>query len=340
MTSSTARPAGVAERPDQRGPLSNEQLRQMYETMALARALDERMWLLNRAGQAAFVISCQGHEAAQVGAGFALQLGKDFLLPYYRDLALSLHFGLTARDVMLSLLGKQGDPTSNGRQMPAHYSSRKLKIITGSSPVATQLPHAVGVALAAKIRGEDSVALTSTGEGSTSQGDFHEALNFASVRHLPVIFFIENNGWAISVPQSKQMNIAHVSERAAGYGIPGVTVDGSDPLAVYTAVSEAAARARRGEGPTLVEALVARFTAHSSDDDDRMYRPLNEAQELRTHDPNLRFRTRLIDEGVMSEEDAKEIETRIKAQVNDATEFAENAPYPDPSELTLHVYGS
>ncbi|HEX7103246.1 MAG TPA: thiamine pyrophosphate-dependent dehydrogenase E1 component subunit alpha [Nitrolancea sp.] len=340
MTSSTARPAGVAERPDQRGPLSNEQLRQMYETMALARGLDERMWLLNRAGQAAFVISCQGHEAAQVGAGFALQPGKDFLLPYYRDLAISLHFGLTARDVMLSLLGKQGDPTSNGRQMPAHYSSRKLKIVTGSSPVATQLPHAAGVALAAKIRGEDTVAFTCTGEGSTNQGDFHEALNFASVRQLPVVFFVENNGWAISVPMAKQMNIAHVSERAAGYGIPGVTVDGSDPIAVYTAVAEAVERARRGDGPTLVEALVARFTAHSSDDDDRMYRPLNQAQELRANDPNLRFRARLIEEGVMSEEQVKEIEARIKVQVNDATEFAENAPYPDPSELTLHVYGS
>jgi len=340
MTSFTAGSVGVKERPDDSGQLPAEQLRQMYETMALARGLDERMWLLNRAGQAAFVISVQGHEAAQVGAGFALQPGKDFLLPYYRDLALSLHFGMTARDVMLSLLGKQGDPTSGGRQMPAHYSSRKLKIITGSSPVATQLPHAVGIALAARLRGEDSVALTCTGEGSTNQGDFHEALNFASVRRLPVIFMVENNGWAISVPQSKQMAVQHVSERAKAYGIAGVTVDGTDPLAVYATVKEAADRARRGEGPTLVEALVYRFTAHSSDDDDRSYRPQGETKEIRARDPNARFRARLIEQGAMTEDEAKQIEARVKAQVNDATEFAEQAPYPDPSELMLHVYGS
>ncbi|HEX3722584.1 MAG TPA: thiamine pyrophosphate-dependent dehydrogenase E1 component subunit alpha [Nitrolancea sp.] len=340
MTSFTTGQVEVTERQDDRSQLPAEQLRQMYELMALARMLDERMWLLNRGGQAPFVISCQGHEAAQAGAGFALQPGKDILLPYYRDLALSLHFGITPRDVMLSLLGKQGDPTSGGRQMPAHYSSRKLNIITGSSPVATQLPHAVGVALAARIRGEDSVALTCTGEGSTNQGDFHEALNFASVRKLPVIFMVENNGWAISVPQSKQMAVEHVSERAAAYGIAGVTVDGTDPLAVYATMKEAADRARRGDGPTLVEAMVYRFTAHSSDDDDRSYRPQGETQELRAHDPNLRFRTRLIEEGVMTEEDAKKIEVQVKAQVDDATDYAEKAPYPDPSELLLHVYGS
>jgi 2-oxoisovalerate dehydrogenase E1 component alpha subunit len=340
MTSFTSGSVGVKPREDDSGQLPAEQLRQMYELMALSRGLDERMWLLNRAGQAAFVISVQGHEAAQAGAGFALQPGKDFLLPYYRDLALSLHFGLTPRDVMLSLLGKKDDPTSGGRQMPAHYSSRKLKIITGSSPVATQLPHAVGIALAAKLRGEDSVAITCTGEGSTSQGDFHEALNFAAVRKLPVIFMIENNGWAISVPQAKQMGITHVSDRAKAYGMAGVTVDGTDPLAVYATVKEAADRARRGEGPTLVEAMVYRFTAHSSDDDDRSYRPLGEPQELRSRDPNARFRAQLIEQGVLTEDDAKKIEKQVKAQVDDATDFAEKAPYPDASELMLHVYGS
>ncbi len=312
----------------------------MYEVMAMARALDERMWLLNRAGQAAFVISCQGHEAAQAGAGFALQPEKDFLLPYYRDLALALHFGLTPRDVMLSLLGKHGDPTSEGRQMPAHYSSRKHHIITGSSPVASQLPHAVGIALAAKLRGEDSVALTCTGEGGSSQGDFHESLNFAAIHKLPVIFLIQNNGWAISVPQTKQMAVEHVAQRAAGYGMPGVTIDGTDPIVVFSAVKEAADRARRGEGPTLIEALVYRYTSHSSDDDERMYRPAEELKEQHAHDPNATFRARLIDEGAMSQEEAREIDARVKSAVNDATDFAEKAPYPDVAGLTLHVYGS
>lgn len=340
MTSFASGPIGVKQRKDSVAQLPAEQLREMYELMATSRMLDERMWLLNRAGQAAFVISCQGHEAAQTGAGFALKPEKDFLLPYYRDLALALHFGLTPRDMMLSLLGKHGDPTSEGRQMPAHYSSRKHHIITGSSPVASQLPHAVGVALASKLRGEDSVALTCTGEGGSSQGDFHESLNFAAIHKLPVIFLIENNGWAISVPQKKQMAIEHVSERAKGYGMPGVTVDGTDPLAVYAAVSEAAERARRGEGPTLIEALVHRFTAHSSDDDDRTYRSVEELKEERTHDPNVKFRALLIDEGVMSEEEAAEIDARVKSVVDDATDFAEKAPYPDVAELTLHVYGS
>ena len=340
MTSFASGPVGVKQRQDSAAQLPAEQLKKMYEEMVTARLIDERMWLLNRAGQAAFVISCQGHEAAQIGAGFALELGKDFLLPYYRDLGLALHFGLTPRDVMLSLLGKHGDPTSQGRQMPAHYSSRKLKIITGSSPVATQLPHAVGIALAAKVRGEDSVALTCTGEGGSSQGDFHESLNFAAVQKLGVIFLIQNNGWAISVPQKKQMAIQHVSDRAAAYGMPGVSVDGTDPLAVYAVVKEAADRARRGEGPTLIEALVHRFTAHSSDDDDRTYRTLEELKEERTHDPIVNFRARLIEDGVMSEDDANEIEKRVKAEVDDATDFAEKAPYPDVAELTLHVYGS
>lgn len=340
MTSIASGSVGVKHRQDGVAQLPPEQLRQMYEEMATARAVDERMWLLNRAGQAAFVISCQGHEAAQTGAGFALQPEKDFLLPYYRDMALALHFGLTPRDLMLGLLGKHGDPTSEGRQMPAHYGSRKHHIITGSSPVASQLPHAVGVALASKLRGEDSVALTSTGEGGSSEGDFHESLNFAAIHKLPVIFFIENNGWAISVPQKKQMAVEHVSQRAAGYAMPGVTVDGTDPVAVYTVVKEAVDRARNGDGPTLIEALVYRFTAHSSDDDERTYRPAEEIKEEHAHDPNKMFRARLIEAGVMSESEAAEIDARIKATVNDATDFAENAPYPDVAGLTLDVYGS
>jgi len=151
---------------------------------------------------------------------------------------------------------------------------------------------------------------------------------------------VQNNGWAISVPQKKQMAVEHVAQRAAGYGMPGVTVDGTDPLTVYAAMKDAVDRARRGEGPTLIETLVHRFTSHSSDDDDRTYRPLEEMKEERANDPNARFRARLIDEGVLSEEDAREIEQRVKAVVNDATDFAEKAPYPDVAELTLHVYGS
>ncbi|MBX6341340.1 MAG: thiamine pyrophosphate-dependent dehydrogenase E1 component subunit alpha, partial [Thermomicrobiaceae bacterium] len=235
---------------------------------------------------------------------------------------------------------KKGDPNSQGRQMPAHYGSRRLNIITTSSPVATQLLHATGVALAAKLKREDIVAVTAVGEGGTSEGDFHEALNFAAIHRLPVIFLVENNSYAISVPQRKQMAIADVSARAAGYGMPGVTVDGTDPLAVYEVARAAVERARRGEGPTLIEAKVHRFTAHSSDDDDRTYRPREEITAERAYDPIPAFRATLLERGILSEEDDKALRERIRAEIDDATEFAEQAPYPDPSELTTHVYAS
>lgn len=332
--------AGVQSRIEIPSGLTEDDLRGMYELMALARALDERMWVLNRAGEAPFVISVQGHEAAQAGMAFALKPGRDVLAPYYRDLALVLHFGITPRSVMCSLFGKLGDTSSQGRQMPAHYGGREQKILTGSSPVATQYPHAVGAALAMKLRGEDGVALTSVGEGGTSQGDWHEALNFAAVHRLPVVFMVENNGWAISVPQKEQMAVGSVAERAAAYGMPGISVDGGDPLAVYEVVRQAVERARRGEGPTLIEARVYRFTAHSSDDDDRSYRPAEELKEQRQHDPNKRFRETLLESGVLSQDTAAAIDQRVRAAIDDATEFAEQAPYPDPADLLQNVYGS
>src|SRR5699024_10596636 len=177
----------------------------MFRTMKLARKLDERMWLLNRSGKIPFVVSCQGQEAAQVGSAFALDKDIDYIAPYYRDLGVVLHFGMTARDIMLSGFAKAEDPNSGGRQMPGHFGQKKNRIITGSSPVTTQVPHAVGFALSAKIKKEPFVTFTSLGDGSTNQGDFHEALNFAGVHQLPVITLVENNRLAISVPYEKQI---------------------------------------------------------------------------------------------------------------------------------------
>ena len=188
---------------------------EMYRYMLLARAMDERMWLLNRTGKAPFVISCQGHEAAQVGAAFALRRGTDFTLPYYRGLATVLVMGMTPREVMLAIFARASDPSSGGRQMPAHYGHRKLKIVTQSSPVGTQIAHAAGIGLAEKIKGGDAVAWVSFGEGTSSQGDFHEGINLAAVHQLPVIFQCENNDYAISVPMSKQMAIKSVADRGA-----------------------------------------------------------------------------------------------------------------------------
>ena len=197
--------------------LTDDQVLEMYRLMLMARKVDERMWLLNRAGKIPFVISCQGQEAIQVGAAFALDREKDWLCPYYRDLGMMLAFGQTARDQMLSAFAKAEDPNSGGRQMPGHYGDKRFRIVSGSSPVTTQLLHAVGVALAAKMEKKDFVTLTTFGEGSSNQGDFHEGLNFAGVHNLPVIFMCENNKYAISVPVEKQL--AGAACRRPGTGV-------------------------------------------------------------------------------------------------------------------------
>jgi 2-oxoisovalerate dehydrogenase E1 component alpha subunit len=318
--------------------LSDEKVIEMYETMLLARRIDERMWLLNRAGKIPFVVSCQGQEAAQVGAAYALDLDHDYALPYYRDLGVVLAFGMTTKEIMLSAFAKAEDPNSGGRQMPGHFGQKKNRIVTGSSPVTTQVPHAVGIALAARMQGENIVSFVTFGEGSSNQGDFHEGANFAGVHKLPVIFMCENNQYAISVPADQQLGCVKVSDRAIGYGMPGITVDGNDPLAVYKVVKEAADRGRNGEGPTLVETMVYRLTPHSSDDDDRSYRTQEEVLEAKTKDPLITFRSYLQQVGVLDSEKEKEIEDKIALLVNEATDYAEQAPYAEPEQVMNYVY--
>ncbi|QPC46806.1 thiamine pyrophosphate-dependent dehydrogenase E1 component subunit alpha [Mangrovibacillus cuniculi] len=318
--------------------LSDQTVLEMYETMLLSRRVDERMWLLNRSGKIPFVISCQGQEAAQVGAAFALDREKDYVLPYYRDMGVVLTFGMTPTDLMLSGFAKAEDPNSGGRQMPGHFGQKKNRIVTGSSPVTTQVPHAVGIALAGKMEGKDLVTFVTFGEGSSNQGDFHEGANFAGVHKLPVIFMCENNKYAISVPIEKQLACENVSDRAIGYGMPGFTIDGNDPIAVYKAVKEAADRGRRGEGPTLIETISYRLTPHSSDDDDRTYRSGDEVQDAKTKDPIITFAAYLREVGVLTEEVEKEMNDRVMKQVNEATEYAENAPYAEAEDALKYVY--
>ncbi len=318
--------------------LKKETLREIYWIMLLARRLDERAWVLHRQGKIAFHISGIGHEAAQVGAAFALRRGHDWVLPYYRDLAMTLALGLTAREFALGLMGKKGEPSSGGRQMPSHWSLRRANVVSHSSPVATQTSHAAGIGLAIKMRGDDAVVLTSVGEGSTSQGEWYEGVNWAAVHRLPVIFFVENNRFAISVPQEHQMAVENAADKAAGLGLPGVTVDGLDPLQVYQAVAAAAARARAGEGPTLVEARVFRMTPHSSDDDDRTYRTREDVEAMKARDPLGSFREFLRSQSVLSAEVVAEMEAQAKQQVEQAVAFAEAAPYPEVSEAAHPVY--
>jgi len=318
--------------------LTDEDVLKMYETMLMARKIDERMWLLNRAGKIPFVISCQGQEAAQVGAAFALDRREDYVLPYYRDMGVVLTFGMTAKDLMLSAFAKAEDPNSGGRQMPGHFGQKKNRIVTGSSPVTTQVPHAVGIALAGRMQKKNIVTFVTFGEGSSNQGDFHEGVNFAAVHKLPVIFMCENNRYAISVPYDKQVACEKISDRAVGYGMPGETVDGNDPLEVYRAVKEAADRGRRGEGPTLVETISYRLTPHSSDDDDRSYREQEEVAEAKKNDPILTFANYLKSLGILTDEKEKDITENIMKVVNEATEYAEAAPYADPKHALKYVY--
>lgn len=318
--------------------LSNETRLEMFWTMLLARRLDERAWVLHRQGKIAFHISGIGQEAAQVGAAFALRRGDDWVTPYYRDLALMLSLGYTPREFVLGLMGKQGEPSSGARQMPSHWSLRRANAVSHSAPVATQAPHAAGIGLAIKMRREDRVVLTTIGEGSTAQGEWYEAVNWAAIHQLPVIFIVENNQYAISVPPERQMAVPSAADKACGLGLHGVMVDGTDVFETHRVVAEAVAMARAGKGPSLVETRMYRLTPHSSDDDDRTYRSREEVEEAKKRDPLLVARRTLEEQGLLTAVQVDEMEARAKEMVEDAVRFAEQAPYPAVEEGMYPVY--
>lgn len=317
--------------------LSDAEVVDMYKYMLLARKFDERNLLLQRAGKINFHVSGVGQETAQVAAAFALDRERDYYLPYYRDYGFVLTVGMTLRELMLSAFAKAEDPNSGGRQMPGHFGSKRLRIVTGSSPVTTQVPHAVGIALAAKMQKKDIVSFVTFGEGSSNQGDFHEGLNFAGVQKLPVIFMCENNQYAISVPVKKQLG-GKVSDRAQGYGFPGVRVDGNDALEVYRVVKEARDRAVRGEGPTLIEAMMYRLSPHSTSDNDLAYRTKEEVDENWKKDGIPKMKSYLIENGLWSEEQEEALAKEISKQLKEAVESADAAPFPKPEDTLLHVY--
>jgi 2-oxoisovalerate dehydrogenase E1 component alpha subunit len=317
--------------------LSDEQAVALYRTMLLARAVDERQWILNRQGRQAFVISCQGHEAAQVGSASALRPGLDVMVPYYRDLAAAIAFGATPRDALLEALSRADGPWTGGRQMPAHPSSPKLRILGRGSSVGAHIPHAVGAALASRLRGEEALAIVYFGDGATSKGDFHEGLSFAAIHKLPVIFFCEDNGLAISVPAVTQMPVERVADRAAAYNMPGIVVDGTDVLAVYRATREAAERARGGEGPTLIDALCVRLTPHSSDDDHFRYRGPETVESERARDPIPRYGAYLAEAGLLDAEAERRLREEIAAEVRDAADAAFAEPLPEASTALDNV---
>jgi 2-oxoisovalerate dehydrogenase E1 component alpha subunit len=330
----------VQQEADRHSPLglTEEDLLAMHRAMLTARLCDEAQFRLNRQGKAPFVVPVSGHEGCQVATAWPMQRGKDVFVPYYRDMAVCLVAGMTPLDVFLGVFGKADDPSSGGRQMPAHWGSKRLGIITGSSPIATQIPHASGVAYAMKYKGEDGIVGCWFGDGATSEGDWHEALNFAGIHDLPVVFVIENNLYAISVPLSKQAGVSDLSVRAEGYGFPGVSVDGNDVFECYRVMVDAVQRARSGQGPTLIECRTYRFHPHTSDDDDRTYRTREEVEEARKKDPILQFGSYLQKWGITSEDKIEALRAELKEEVDRAVDEAWNAPDPEPDTATRHVF--
>ncbi len=318
--------------------LSSELMREMYWMMLLSRRLDERAWILHRQGKIAFHISGIGHEAAQVGAAFALRKGEDWVTPYYRDLALMISLGLTPKEYVLSLMGKVGDPSSGARQMPSHFSLRRVNAVSHSAPVATQAVHAAGIGLAIKMKNAKQVVLTTIGEGSTSQGEWYEAVNWAAIHQLPVVFLVQNNQYAISVPPEMQMAVKSSADKACGLGLPGISIDGTDVFGVYKSFTEAFETARSGKGPTLIEARMYRITPHSSDDDDRTYRSREEVEEHKKKDPLLLARQVLLDKSIITEAEMDTLDKKAKEMVTEAVNFGEQAPYPQAEEAGYPIY--
>lgn len=319
---------------------TRKQLRTFYYKMVLTRALSERLRVLRHQGTINIVALPDGHEAAQVGSACAMRAGTDFFYTYYRDMGVAMAVGMRPHDFMAQAFAKATDPNSRGRLLPGDLNYPPLNVMAGGGPIATQLPQAAGTALASWIKGEDAVTIVYFGEGASSEGEFHESLNLAGIHDLPIIFFCENNQYALSVPLEQEVAGGSIARKAEGYDFPGVTVDGSDVRAVYNATAEAHERARRGAGPTLIEARLYRLAAHSTDDDDSRYRSREEVDAHRDDDPILRFTRYLTDEGLFSQQELADLDEQAKAEVIDAHQFAEESPYPEPSELWEHIYGT
>jgi 2-oxoisovalerate dehydrogenase E1 component alpha subunit len=319
---------------------TKEEYLQLHHWMCMAKALDDRMHMLVKQGRAPFVGSSRGHEGIQVASTAALT-ADDWLVPHYRGLANAIVRGLTMKEWMLAVFAKADDPLSAGRNIPGGcYSYHRLKIASVSQVVASWVPKAAGIAYAAKLRGEGSVTLCTFGDGATSQGDFHEGVNFAAVHRLPVVFVCENNSYAISVPIRLQMANPNVAERAEGYGIAGVTVDGTDVPAGYAVCREAVDRARRGDGPTLIDAKIWRMNSHTSEDNHVKYRGKEEIEEAAAHDPIARFGAWLLERGWLTKDELARTQAECDAEASDAADWAEQQPDPIAENALTNVFAN
>ena len=317
--------------------LSDDELRGMYRHMLGARLLDERLGRLQRQGKTSFVAPSAGHEAAQVGMAHAIQVKRDWLFPYYRDTGLVYALGIPLVEVFGQNMATRADP-NRARQMPAHPGSKEFRLFTVASPIASHIAPAVGAAISMKIRGTGEVAITSFGDGATSEGDFHAGINFAGAQGAPIVFACENNGYAISVDLKRQTGSDNVALKAHAYGMPGYFVDGMDVLASYYVMREVIQRARDGFGPALVELLVYRYGAHSSADDDSRYRPREEVAAWRERDPLGRMQRFLDGRGLWSEDEDEALREEIRAELSEGVKQAEAAGSPPEEWMFEDVF--
>lgn len=316
--------------------LSKEVLLRMYRQMQMTRFYDERGMLLQRQGRIGFYVPSFGQEAIQIGTSAALKQ-TDWIFPSYREPGVFISRGASLFDMLCNLWGNASD-VCKGRQMPNHYSFSDLRLFSVSSPISTQVIQAVGASLASKLRKEKDVAITYFGDGGTSENDFHTGLTFAGVMKTPTVFICTNNQFAISVPTSKQTAAERIADKAIGYGMPGIAVDGNDVLAVYLATQEAVDRARRGEGPTLIECVTFRMGPHSSSDDPTRYRDSKMFDAWAKRDPIQRFRQYLEGKKLWDQKKQEELEKELKAILAEAVEKAEKEPSPEIETLFEDVY--
>lgn len=309
-----------------------DELKDWYRWMLMARRVDERLLKLQRQGRIGTFPQATGHEAISLGSIVAINKENDWFVPAYRELAGFLYRGWTLETILLYWSGLE-----EGAVPPQGVHDLPICV-----PVASQLLHAAGIGIANQLRDDKNVVMTYFGDGASSEGDTHEAMNFASVFKAPVVFICLNNQYAISVPLSRQMGCETVAQRAIGYGMPGIRVDGNDVLAVYVASKEAVERARRGEGPTLIEGLTYRYTPHTTSDDPKRYRSEAEAKKWQDREPLIRFAKYLRNKGVCKDKDFEEMEKQVEERIQDAIKNVEKMlkepPYNDPLVMFDYLY--
>ena len=317
---------------------TKQQLIEVYRIMLLARELDKRILIMLKQSKGFFHMGCSGHEAAQVAAGLTINEGRDWSYPYYRDGAYTLALGMSPKDHFLAFLGRVADPNSGGRQMPMHYGQKALRIVSQSSATGTQYLQSVGCALTRKLEKNKEVVYVSSGEGTTSQGDFHEALNWASREKAPVIFHIQDNEYAISTHKSEQ-TAGSVYSLVSGYNnLSRYEVDGTNFFETHLAFKQAIERARRGKGPSVIVSNVVRLLPHSSSDDQRKYRTAEDLEKDLLRDPIQLFKNSCISEGMFSVEEAKNIDEQVYKKIADDAKWADDQDHPDVATALSYIY--